>query len=125
MRVIKRVNLIFSLTLVVCLIGGWVTAKQTYSSDGEIAYSLNCSGAANNWGKCNEKAGEICGSKGYDVLTKEGEQGGVASASSSNAFASSLHFRTMTVACKKWFVKSLLSMQSSQLNRIKRRINFI
>tara|TARA_B110000858_G_C17592596_1_gene376380 strand:+ start:346 stop:651 length:306 start_codon:yes stop_codon:yes gene_type:complete len=101
MKGIKRVNVAFVLTLVVCLIGGCASAKQTYSSDGEIAHSLNCSGTARNWGMCYAKAGEICGSKGYDVLTKEGEQGGVASASSSNAFASSLHFRTMTVACKK------------------------
>ena len=101
MKGIKRVNVVFVLTLVVCLIGGCVTAKQTYSSDGEIAYSLNCSGATNNWGKCNEKAGEICGSKGYDVLTKEEEQGVIASASSAAAYGGSLHFRTMTIACKK------------------------
>jgi predicted alpha/beta hydrolase len=95
---------IFYLILAVCLIGGCASSKQTYSADGEIAHSLNCSGTARNWGMCYEKAGEICGAKGYDILTKEGEQGasvaGSSSGNSSGVYGSSLHFRTMTIACK-------------------------
>ena len=37
----------------------------------------------------------------HTILTKEEEQGVVASASSAAAYGGSLHFRTMTIACKK------------------------
>ena len=62
------------------LAGGCASAHQTYTSDGKVGHSLNCSGTARNWGMCYEKAGELCGAKGYDVLQKSGEQGAMATA---------------------------------------------
>tara|TARA_B100001057_G_scaffold229615_1_gene229953 strand:- start:82 stop:438 length:357 start_codon:yes stop_codon:yes gene_type:complete len=115
---------LFFLILIICFISGCASSKQTYSADGEIAHSLNCSGKTRNWGMCYEKAGEICGTKGYNILNKDGEQGasvagatnregsGIfglsrkatgglgSSRNSSGFFGTSLHFRTMTIACK-------------------------
>ena len=86
------------------LLSGCASSTQTYSEDGRIAYSLNCSGTARNWGMCYEKAGELCGTKGYDVLTRNGEKGasisGAANQTSAGIYGSTLHFRTMTIACK-------------------------
>lgn len=54
---------------------------------------------------CYEKAGEICKEKGYDTITVNGEQGssvtGYANQQNAGVHGSSLHFRTMTIACKQ------------------------
>jgi hypothetical protein len=76
------------------------SAKKTYTPDGRIGYTIDCSGAALNWGKCFEKAGKICGSKGYDILERSGEQGDVVSANQYGAFGGSVIYRTMVIACK-------------------------
>ncbi|MEA2066713.1 MAG: hypothetical protein U9O65_06445 [Thermotogota bacterium] len=47
----------------VSIIGGCATAKQTYTSDGQKGYVIDCSGSALNWGMCYEKAGKICGER--------------------------------------------------------------
>lgn len=104
----------------IIILSACASSTPTFAPDGREAFSLNCSGTLRDWGMCHEKAGEICGSKGYDVLVQNGEQGatiqgssnasvggggnrntwGLGGSSSSNIFGSSLHFRTMTIACK-------------------------
>ena len=90
--------------LALVILTGCASSTTTYLPDGRQGYSLNCSGTARTWGMCYEKAGEICGATGYDVVLQNGETGetvsGSATGSSANIFGSSLHFRTMTVACK-------------------------
>jgi uncharacterized protein YceK len=39
---------------VVTFLGGCATAKQTYTPDGQLGYSINCSGSTLNWGMCYE-----------------------------------------------------------------------
>lgn len=106
----------YSLLLCFGILTGCASASPTYAPDGRQAYSLNCSGAARNWGMCYQKAGEICQGSGYDVLHQNGEQGvmvqGKSNAhlsggshsifgnSSSNLLATTTNRRTMTVACK-------------------------
>ena len=86
-------------------ITGCASSSRTYLSDGSHGYNLNCSGAARNWGMCIAKAGDLCGSSGYEIVAAQGEGGAafVANASQNNASAlsSSLHFRTMQIACKQ------------------------
>jgi len=96
---------IFTLLLTIGFLVSCASSSKTYSPDGREAYSLNCSGTARNWGMCYEKAGEICMSRGYDVVEKSGEQGASASGYANQSYAgvnaSTLHFRTMTIACKR------------------------
>ena len=84
------------LILAIFFIGGCVTATEIYSEDGELVQSLDCSGEALTWGSCYQKAGEICSSKGYDILKQEGEDG----FSVTSSYGSSTHFRTLIIACK-------------------------
>ena len=51
-------------------LAGCATSKQTYTADGRIGHSIDCSGGFATWGSCYEKAGGLCGAKGYDVLEK-------------------------------------------------------
>ena len=87
--------------LVVAVLGGCATSRQTYTSDGQQGYSINCSGSALNWGMCYEKAGEICGGKGYEVLQKSGDQGAMISGTQFGLFGGSVINRSMIIKCKR------------------------
>lgn len=93
------------LILPVITLIGCASATKTYAPDGRVAYSIDCSGTARNWGMCYEKAGEICKEKGYDTIMVNGEQGasvgGYANQHNAGIYGSSLHFRTMAIACKQ------------------------
>ncbi|HGJ5883030.1 hypothetical protein [Arsenophonus sp.] len=66
----KIICLLLSLTLAGC-----ATYKKTYAPDGREAFSIDCSGLASNWGACLSKAGELCSTKGYDMLTNVSDAG--------------------------------------------------
>jgi type 1 fimbria pilin len=65
-------NLIFlSIGAVAALwLSGCATADKIHTPDGRTGYSISCNGTVQDWGSCYEKAGDICGSRGYDVLDK-------------------------------------------------------
>jgi hypothetical protein len=67
------IKTIYVLSLTVIILGGCATSRKTHTSDGKEGYILNCSGGASTWGKCYERAGDLCGEKGYEVLEKIGE----------------------------------------------------
>ncbi|SAK89869.1 hypothetical protein AWB75_06235 [Caballeronia catudaia] len=108
----KKIAFLFAL-----LLGACATASHTFAPDGREAFSLDCSGSARSWGMCLEKAGDLCNTRGYEVLQASAEDGyiaagnagasisgnrsGFAGSSSSSFFASTLHKRTMLIACKK------------------------
>lgn len=92
---------IYSLMVVLALLTGCTTAKPIYTADGKQGHSIICSGTANSWAGCYEKAGELCGEKGYTVQDKSGDTGFVASASTTNAFAGSTISRSMIVQGKE------------------------
>ena len=87
--------------LIVAFLGGCATAKKTYTSDGKEGYSIVCSGSALNWGMCYEKAGELCGSKGYEVLEKSGDQGTMLSGNQFGLYGGSVINRSMIIKCKE------------------------
>ncbi|VVE84469.1 hypothetical protein [Pandoraea sputorum] len=94
---------------VLAFLGGCATSSQTFAPDGRPAYSINCSGYDRNWGMCFEKAGELCGSAGYDVYDRTAESGWVSGATASanpsgatrSAYAGSTTARSILVACKR------------------------
>lgn len=81
-------------------LGGCASSSQTFGPDGRVTHSINCSGTARNWGMCEQKAGELCGAKGYDIVSRSSDTGAMASGGSGNFFATTTHSRTMLVACK-------------------------
>jgi hypothetical protein len=88
-----------ALTLVAC-----ASASKTYGPDGKEAYSLNCSGTARNWGMCMEKAGDLCGTRGYSIISATGDIGnlavGTATTTNATMVAGSVMSRSMVIACK-------------------------
>lgn len=80
------------------------SSSQTYGPDGEVAYNLNCSGLARTWGACLEKAGDICQTKGYKIISSSGDTGALIAASATGNTAAlgggSVISRSMVVSCK-------------------------
>lgn len=85
--------------ILVC-ISGCATASKTFTSDGREGYVINCSGSAMNWGMCYEKAGQLCGRRGYEVLEKSGEHGALVTAGQYGLFGGSVMQRSMVIRCK-------------------------
>ena len=93
-------NAIF-LILAFATLGGCATASKTYTADGKEGYNIACSGSALNWGMCYEKAGNICGTKGYAVLEKSGDQGAIFSGNQYGLYGGSVINRSMIIKCKE------------------------
>ncbi len=83
------------------LLSSCATASKTYTADGRVGYSISCSGEVLDWGACYKKAGEICGARGYDVLSKSGDRGFTISANQFGAYGGSVITRNIVVACKQ------------------------
>lgn len=87
---------------------GCATSTQTYGPSGKVAHTINCPGAANSWGSCYEKAGNLCGTSGYDIVAQNGAftPFGVASGyanaagASASGFSGGMVSRNMLVQCK-------------------------
>lgn len=54
-------------------LGGCAISKDMYLPDGSKGHNISCDGSANSIANCFQKAGEICGAKGYVLLNREGE----------------------------------------------------
>jgi len=86
--------------VVLLLLGGCASASQTYTPSGKLGHSINCSGGALSWGQCFEKAGEICGARGYDVIDRSDQQGSNLVANRYGLYGGTLMNRSMLIACK-------------------------
>lgn len=62
-----------ALILLTPLLYSCAVSKETYLPDGSLGYSISCDGAAVGINVCFEKAGEVCGARGYDLLNREGQ----------------------------------------------------
>jgi hypothetical protein len=58
------------------LLSACAVSEQTYTPDGELGHNITCrlaiSGLAVSWSDCYQKANDICGAKGYDVIQATG-----------------------------------------------------
>jgi len=61
----------FCFALCVVLLGGCTNYKQTHLESGEIGYSIRCSSLeSRSWNAGYVMAGDICGNRGYEVVSK-------------------------------------------------------
>ncbi|SFF30431.1 hypothetical protein [Nitrosomonas sp. Nm166] len=66
-------RLFFILIIVVTALQGCVTSREIFLADGTKGHNVNCSGSGMNYSNCLEKAGEICGARGYQLLNQQGD----------------------------------------------------
>jgi hypothetical protein len=81
---------------VTLILAACTTSQPLYTPDGHAGQAIRCAGTINSWNGCYQRAGEICGKRGYDILQQSGENGFVASGD----FASTTNNRTMVIKCK-------------------------
>jgi hypothetical protein len=93
-------------------LAGCVNSKPTYTADGQVGHVISCTpgwtggligavaNASTSWGQCYERAGELCGPRGYDILQQVGEGGAYAQGGRDGGFASTTNNRMMIVKCK-------------------------
>ncbi|MDE1184021.1 hypothetical protein [Paraburkholderia sp.] len=70
--------------------------------NGETGFAVNCSGAdaASSWASCYVQAGQACGATGYDIVSKDNEEGGTTGGSVTNVVSANVKNRSMIVRCK-------------------------
>lgn len=76
------------------------SVTPTYGPDGHQAFALNCSGLARSWNRCLEAAGDKCGTRGYRVVSVNGETAPTIIANPQGAFGTTIINRTMEVECR-------------------------
>lgn len=57
---------------VACALSGCATSRTIVGQDGKPLHKISCDGSALDIHACYEKAGELCGSAGYDILGQDG-----------------------------------------------------
>ena len=79
------------------------SAKMTYLPSGDTGFAINCSGgdASTSWSECYKKAGETCGNYGYDVISKDADNGATAGGSVAGIFGANIKNRSMVIRCKQ------------------------
>ena len=79
---------------------GCATATKTYAPDGKEAFNIDCSGTLLSWGMCYQKAGNLCGSRGYEIIAQIGDQGVILTAGQYGAIGGSVMSRSLLIKCK-------------------------
>ncbi|HVE06756.1 MAG TPA: hypothetical protein VNE00_05835 [Paraburkholderia sp.] len=92
-----------SIAAVAALAGCSSTTTMTYLPNGDTGFAINCSGsdASSNWGKCYEQAGQVCGAYGYDVISKDVDNGATSGGSIGGILGANVKNRSMVVRCKQ------------------------
>ncbi|MEX3934695.1 hypothetical protein AB4Y32_23400 [Paraburkholderia phymatum] len=70
--------------------------------NGETGFAVNCSGAdaASSWASCYVQAGKACGATGYDIVSKDTDEGGMAGGGITNVVSANVKNRSMVIRCR-------------------------
>ncbi|MGH8123711.1 MAG: hypothetical protein ACREPT_13170 [Rudaea sp.] len=93
-------TILFTITMSACAI-----VNETYMPDGSKGYSISCDGAAVGINVCFEKAGNLCGAAGYDVIDREGQIVPFGVASANVATYGAFNTKSIMVRCKSHIAK--------------------
>ena len=79
------------------------TTTMTYLPSGDTGFAINCSGsdASSSWAECYKHAGEVCGNYGYDVVSKDVDNGATSGGTVGGIFGANVKNRSMVVRCKQ------------------------
>ncbi|MBW9106467.1 hypothetical protein [Paraburkholderia phenoliruptrix] len=79
------------------------TTTMTYLPSGDTGFAINCSGsdASTSWAECYKRAGEVCGNYGYDVVSKDVDNGATSGGTVGGIFGANVKNRSMVIRCKQ------------------------
>jgi hypothetical protein len=84
-------------------LAGCAASTPIRMADGRMGHSVDC-GSDNlnsSWTACYQKAGEICGTHGYNIVERIGEQGYSTYVGQYGGGGGSSFNRSLIIACKK------------------------
>lgn len=87
--------IVFILLLTAC-----ASSKEVDIAEGQRGYSIDCSGDKRNWSLCYQKAGQICGEKGFEIVDKTGGTGIVIAGIRYGVYGESGLNRSMIIKCR-------------------------
>lgn len=89
-----------AIAAIALLLTGCATGKSIYLPDGRQGHAIDCSGVPMTWGDCYAKAGTICKTAGYDIVSKEGEESAGVAGTQYGVFGNQTYKRSLVIACK-------------------------
>ncbi len=86
--------------LAVLTLSGCATSETTYLNNGEQGLSIDCSGEANSWATCYEKADASCAGTGYRIVGTDGTPQPKESEKTLGVDVGNYKNRSVVVVCK-------------------------
>jgi hypothetical protein len=86
--------------LTVLALNGCATSEETYLNNGEQGLTIDCSGEANSWAACYEKADASCAGTGYRIVGTDGTPALKVSEKTLGADIGNYKNRSVVVVCK-------------------------
>jgi hypothetical protein len=84
--------------LTLASLGGCASStKMTYLPSGDTGFAINCE----SWAECYKRAGEVCGAYGYDVISKDVDNGATSGGTVGGIFGANVKNRSIVVRCKQ------------------------
>ena len=93
-------NKILALTAALALMTGCTTTSDTYLKNGEQGLTIDCSGEANSWASCYEKADASCAGTGYRIVGTDGTPSLKESEQTLGKDVGNFKGRSVVVVCK-------------------------
>ncbi|MBT2341329.1 MULTISPECIES: hypothetical protein [Pseudomonas] len=84
----------------VLALAGCASAEKTYLKNGEQGLSIDCSGEANSWATCYEKADASCAGTGYRIVGTDGTPQAKESEKTLGVDVGNYTSRSVVVVCK-------------------------
>ena len=84
----------------VLALAGCASAEKTYLDNGELGLAIDCSGEANSWATCYEKADASCAGTGYRIVGTNGTPQAKESEKTLGVDVGNFSSRSVVVVCK-------------------------
>ena len=86
--------------IAVLALSSCATSQTTYLNNGEQGLAIDCSGEANSWATCYEKADASCAGTGYRIVGTEGTPSLKESEKTLGQDVGNFKGRSVVVVCK-------------------------
>jgi hypothetical protein len=87
---------ILALLVALFVLTACASSRQIYTNDGSVGHAINCSGTIRDWSMCYEKAGELCQSSGYEIISRNESTGYVVS----DFYTGTTYGRQLVIQCR-------------------------
>ena len=86
--------------IAILALSGCATSERTYLDNGETGLTIDCSGEANSWANCYEKADASCAGTGYRIVGTDGTPSTKESEKTLGVDVGNYKTRSVEVMCK-------------------------